>query len=440
MAINLLSSTSRVSTPFIKVTIGDYTFGVYDKVQFKGYDSQLKEAFRIQKIKYPNYVQELSIQKINGQVNKYTLRMSYPITENDDPNFFEKVFSSVSLTRRITFSYGDLSAPNFMYRNESAIITNVRQNFAPASSVITYTVSATSTGDLASAGTYSFGGRSYAKPSDVIKELLYNKSYGLQEIFPGMRNRTKVEQFNWIPSNDKPVRLEAKMNTSILDYISYLVNCMSPIDTNNSLIKNGVYVMIVVDDAENSDGDYVVSHGASKMVVDGSGTYFKIIYVDNQITESGAYSIDIGYPSANVVTDFQIENDETYSIYYDFQQKLNDASYVQRIDDTGNVVDVFAPTIAKGTSQFRATEAEKAWWTKVTSYPIKASVTLKGLLRSAILMTHVRLNVLFYGKKHDSSGLYIITKQTDTVSGSGFKTVLNMVRIDKDVDVLDKGA
>ena len=28
--INLLSTTSYVSTPFIKVTIGNYTFGVYD--------------------------------------------------------------------------------------------------------------------------------------------------------------------------------------------------------------------------------------------------------------------------------------------------------------------------------------------------------------------------------------------------------------------------
>lgn len=434
MAINLLSNTSRIETPFIKVTIGDYTFGVYDKVHLVGYDEKVKTAYKAQKITYPNYVQELKIQKINGQVNQYTLRLKYAITENDDPNFFEKVFSSVSLTRKIIFSYGDLSAPTFVYRNEEALITKVKQNFSPSSSVIEYTVSATSTGNLGTAGTYSFRERKGIKPSDIIKEILYNKSYGLQDIFPGMRNETQVEQSGWIPTNDKPVTIEAKTNISILDYLSYLVNCMTPLTTKFGLIKTGVYILTIIDDTKQSGEDYLVG----RTLINSTGTYFKIIEVDNTITKSEAYTIDIGYPSENVVTDFQVEDDETYSIYYNFQEKLNDSSYVQRIDDSGNVIDVFAPTIAKGTAEFKTTEAEKSWWTKVTSYPIKASITLKGLLRSAILMTHVRLNVYFYGRKHDSSGLYIITKQVDTINSSGFKTTLNMVRIDKDDDLTSK--
>ena len=32
------------------------------------------------------------------QGNQYTLQIDYPIRPNDDPNFFEKVFSSVSGT------------------------------------------------------------------------------------------------------------------------------------------------------------------------------------------------------------------------------------------------------------------------------------------------------------------------------------------------------
>ena len=31
MNINLLSNPTRVSTPFVKVTIGDYTFGVFNQ-------------------------------------------------------------------------------------------------------------------------------------------------------------------------------------------------------------------------------------------------------------------------------------------------------------------------------------------------------------------------------------------------------------------------
>ena len=432
MPINLISSTTRVEAPFIKVTIGGtYTFGVYDKVHLVGYDEQ--GMYRSQRITYPNYVQDLTITKINGQVNKYTLRIKYPITDKDDPNFFEKVFSSVSNSRKIEFSYGDLSAPNFVYRNEEAIITKVKQSFSPSTSVIEYTVSATSSGSLGQAGTYPLFPAIEKKPSEVIEELLYNKAYGLQDIFPGMRNKTLVKSMGWIPSNDAKVKINAKTNMSIWDYLSYLVNCMKPIDSSTGLIRNGTYVMTIVDDTEGSGEDFTQKHVDGKNVlVNGTGSYFKIVEVNNSIEKSDAYEIDIGYPSANIVTNFSIEDDETYSIYYDFQQKLNDSSYSQRIDDAGNVVDVFAPTISSGTAEFKTTEAEKAWWTKVTSYPIKASITIKGLLRPAVLMTHVRLNVLFYGRKHDASGLYIITKQEDSVSTSGYKTTLNMVRIGKD--------
>lgn len=55
-------------------------------------------------------------------------------------------------------------------------------------------------------------------------------------------------------------------------------------------------------------------------------------------------------------------------------------------------------------------ETDKTWWTQVTQYPIKATLQLKGLLRSAMLMTYVKVNVYFYGQKHISSGTYIVTK------------------------------
>jgi phage protein D len=57
---------------------------------------------------------------------------------------------------------------------------------------------------------------------------------------------------------------------------------------------------------------------------------------------------------------------------------------------------------------------------------------MKGLLRESILMTYVRLNVILYGRKHISSGTYIITKQTDTLNASGYRTQLNLVRIKGD--------
>ena len=109
--LSLLGTTARVETPFVKITMGDYVFGYYNKSSTSSMDA--RGVYTLNKITYPNYIQSLTVAKVNGTVNRYTLKMAYAITEKDDPNFFEKVFSSVSKTRKIVFSYGDLSTPNF---------------------------------------------------------------------------------------------------------------------------------------------------------------------------------------------------------------------------------------------------------------------------------------------------------------------------------------
>lgn len=414
--VNLLNTTSRVETPFIKVTIGTYTFGKYDNRTVRGIDSQ--GVYKYNKIQYPNYIQSLSITKINGKVNTYSLELKYPITERDDPNFMEKVFSSVSQTRKIIFSYGDLSLPSFVYRDEEAIITDVQSQFGIADSTITYKVSAVSGALKLTAGTFNFRERT-AKPSDVIKEILFDKTYGLQEIFYGMRDRTLVESTGLIPGDDKVVRLYMKTNISILDYLSYLVTCMAPLySESSSIIKKGVYVLSIVDDISGSyEGPYF------KITPIGEGQYSSILET---------YEVDIGFPSQNVVLSFQVIDNQNYSIFHDFAEQITQEHYVERINDEGELERVYAPLISSSNNLFLTTEAEKTWWTKVTSYPIQATLILKGLLRPALLMTHIKLNVYFFGKKHIASGLYVITKQVDQVDVSGFRTSLTLMRIDAD--------
>lgn len=422
-SINLLSNTSRVETPFIKITIGKYTFGVVEsRFAYKGMDAQ--GVFTINKIQYPNYVQSLNIEKVNGVVNKYTLELTYPVTEVDDPNFFYKVFSSVSETRKIIFSYGDLSAPTFIYKDEEAIILKVKQRMEASSSRIRYTVSAVSTGKLLSVGSFSFTSTDWVgkhKASQLIKRLLYSPEYGLQQVFYGMTNKALVEQEGLIPETDVEVKVESKINISPIDYLLYLVSIMRSSKSNNSMtVKTGVYTLICDDDV---GGKF-------------KGPYFKIVQVSEASEMPLAYSLDIGYPSQNVVTSFDVEDDEGYTIFYNFFGQLNNDQYVERINDRGEVEEVYAPILGSDTSQRIITEAERTWWTKVTEFPVKAKITIKGLLRPAILMSHVRLNVYFYGRKHLSSGLYVVTKQVDNISEQGFRTTLNLLRVGK-ADALD---
>lgn len=412
MNINLLANPTRIETPFIKVTIGDYTFGVFSETS--GIQKTADGAYRYKLFQYPNYIKSLQIVKVNGQFNQYTLQIDYAITENNDPNFFEKVFSSVSKSRKITFSYGDLSAPKFLYKNEEAMITKISNQFDNKSAKITYTVSAVSVGKLSTASSYNFVSPEFTgvhQPSVIIKKLLkLNSKYGLQDIFSGMRNIAKVESYNLIPSDDLRVELEPKENINIIDYIKYLVSNM-----RNSQTKS-LYQMIVVDD---TSGNF-------------DGCYFKIVDAANSASALDMYDIDIGYPSDNVVTAFQIDNNENFSILYNYNTELNTNEYITRIDDTGKEKTIYSPNITSNNDEQITHSNDLNWWKNVTAFPISATLTLKGVLRPTILMSKINLSVLFFGKAHISSGIYLITKQVDTISGAGCSTTLNLVRVDGD--------
>ena len=44
-------------------------------------------------------------------------------------------------------------------------------------------------------------------------------------------------------------------------------------------------------------------------------------------------------------------------------------------------------------------------------------------------MTYIRVNTLFFGEKDIASGLYVVTDQTDSISGSGYTTTLTLLRV-----------
>lgn len=413
MQISLLENPIRVATPFIKVIIGDYTFGVFEHSN-SGVKRDSTGVYQIHSFKYPNYIQGLEITRINGQVNQYRLTIRYPITPESDPNFFEKVFSSVSKSRKITFSSGDLSAPRFMYRNEEAIILQVTNQFDINSAVIQYNVTAVSSCKLAMAGAYNFVSSEYTgyhQPSEVIKRILRdNTQFGLLDVFSGMRNMDLVESLGLIQSDDQIVNLEPKTNINVLEYLKYLVDNMQTQDGSS------VYTMVVIDDTSDVLG----------------GPYFKVTNAVRSGDSLDTYVLDIGYPSSNVVTQFNIDNNESYTLLYDYSKSINTNEYITRIDDAGEEISVYSPNITSNNDQQITHSNDLTWWRNVTQYPISASITLKGLLRPAILMSKVRLNVLFYGKAHISSGEYIINKQVDHIDGNGCWTTLNLVRVGSD--------
>ena len=416
MAQDLLAINSRVSVPIIIVTLGDnYTFGLYEKtkksLQVNGkYYSALK-------VTYPNYMKSLEVTKVNGTVNTYNLQMVYPITQNDDPNMIDKILSTVSNSRKIKFTYGDGTTPSFMYREEEALITNVTSSIDISSSKITYNITAVSSALASASGSYNFPKYTNRKPSDIIKQILYNKAYGLQDIFYGMHSRSQVEQLGLIAGDDKAVTIEAKTNITVLNYLSYLVSCMSSSnDATYATAKYARYVLTIHDDTSN--------------ILD--GPYFRVDKVLTNVASGDSieyYTIDIGYPNKDYIVNFSVSDNQAYTILYNYANNVERNDYVYRIDDSGQLIEIYSPSFSTNQTLFQTTQADRTWWSQVTQFPINAEITIRGLLRAATLMSYLRVNVYFYGKRHNTSGLYIITKQVDNISESGYTTTLSLTRI-----------
>lgn len=416
---NLLSYPSLVEAPYIIVKIGDYSFGQY---------TEKRSAGKLYKT-YPNYITSLNVVKINGQVNVYTIRMLYQVQYMDDPNFLDKIFSSVGYGK-IKISYGDFASPSFVYKEEEAIITKVTTNVDFSNSKIEYTISCTSSALSVQGTNYQFQRYAKEKPSNVIKQILLRaKYYHLDNIFPGITGENLNKNFNkFIATDDLAVEIPAQQYMDPISYINYLVTCMVPQeDTVSAATRSATYFMTIHDD---SYADYS----------DVGGTYFKVTKVLSTyktLPTFNTYNVDVGYPGGdhpgeNLVMNFQLKDDNSWALLYDYSQsdiQGAQSNYSYSINNQGQAIQTYSPNITLNAIHGKTTPTMKSWWTRMTEFPISATLTIKGLVRAAMLMTYLRVNTYFYGKKHVSSGLYVITRQEDQIDGSGYRTTLSLTRI-----------
>ena len=415
--MNLLSIPTMVESPFVIVKIGEYTFGNYTKISSQDkYGSTLN-------VTYPNYMKSIEAVKVNGQVNTYTITMEYRIKAGDDPNMLDKVFSSIadigSDSRKITLSYGDWMSPSFIYKEETALITSVTSSVDYSGSCITYTIKCISDAMPITSVIYDFPKRK-AKPSDIIKEILYNKEYKLTDVFYGMVKQSDVMIKNLIASDDKVVEIPSRRDTNILSYLNFLINNMVSIDDDiNANIRNYKYSLVIVDDVK---GEM-------------NGPYFKVVKVGIKtkvVNSLDTYEIDIGYPGDNFVTQFSLKNDQSWAMLYQYSQEAEKENYIYRVGDDGKLYTESSPSIMRQLNFGRTTNVDKTWWTNMTQFPVSATMIIKGLVRPSILMSKVKVNVYFYGRKHVSSGTYVINKQVDRIDANGYKTTLNLLRLGED--------
>lgn len=387
-------SDALVQAPFVELNIGGYIVGSYKSATDD----------------YPNYISRLDIKKINGEINQYIIGMVYQIRPGEDPNLLDELLSKVRYDK-IHIRYGDCES-GALFKDTEAIITNVVNNRDYASSRITYTIYATSACNYVTSAKFNFKATT-DKPSNVIRDLIYNNpetSQLILDAFPGMRNITEVESKNYIPTNDSVLNIAAKSNQNIISYINYLVGCMSN-NTNsiNNVIRNSSYFITYNDDI--------------------NGAYFSITELSKSngasVPTNNLFEVTVGYPDGNDIYDFTVNNNEAWSILYDVGHVSDE--YIYGLNNAGDTTLQYSPNIV-GSSNI-LNEIQKNWWTQMTTFPISAQLSMRGLLKPVSLMDYIQVDVRFYGQKHITSGLYAVIGQQDILSGSGFLTNLSLLRV-----------
>lgn len=388
-------SENTVEAPFIELDIGGYKIG--------SYGGNLDQ--------YPNYVTELQVSKQNGIINQYTITLIHQVRYGDDPNLLDELLSRVNYDK-ISIKYGDCNSGTY-FQDTEAIITNVSMNRSYTNMNISYTIEATSAGELVKTYTTNFPAVT-DKPSNVLRNLIYGTdsvSQALQSAFPGMKNKVFVESNNLIPNNDAVVNLDAQHNVNAIDYMNYLVANMSNQVVDDVIRQSTYYLTFIDNDPNNIDG-----------------AYFKVKEVSADINPYAitdkVYNITIGY-NDDIVYNFSVDTTDSWELLYKNSEKSTE--YFYSITNNGNVEKTFSPTLVSATNAM--SEIGKNWWTQMVKFPITASLTIKGLLKPIMLMDYINIDVLFYGVPHITSGVYAIVGQTDRLSGIGYTTTLSLIRV-----------
>lgn len=382
---NLPVISTEVEAPYVEIAIKGIVFG--------GYKAG----------KYPNYVKSLDIVKTNGSINEYTINLIHQIRPGDNPNYIDNALSSIKYNE-IQIIYGNANT-GAIFNDSKAMITNITTKFDFTNCNINYIISATSLSALSASEKYTYP-EVTDKPSNIIRNQLYGEDNSpLLQAFPGMKNQAEMEKEGFLPTTDKEVTIEKVENITPVAYLNKLVDAMeNKVKTAEDKIRTSLYLLATKDTAE--------------------GATFEVKEVKTSQVVSNVpfvYEATVGYPDDNFIFDFKVETDFSWASTY--KSNLGLEQYNYDIDFNGD--------IKKNTkiSSYGQEMSGNNLWEDLTKFPIMAKLNIRGLLQASLLLQYIKINVVMFGRKRISSGIYIVTEQRDQLGGGGFTTELSLLRV-----------
>ena len=389
---DLLSYPNLVEAPYIEVELNNVTIGGYNN------EEDL----------YPNHIVNLEIDKINGRINQYTINITNQVRQGEDPNFIDSLLSRTGIRNKVKIKYGD-SAYGAFYKEDEAYIIDATFKEDVTNARIDYSIKAVSSIAEVQETKFNFPAIQ-SKPSSEIIKLLYDDkktSRLVKDVLKGMENKQQTLAKGYIPTDDAELFIPGCDEASVEDRLKQLVSYMyDPISPESS------YFLSFEDSGDDN-------------------AYFKITKVSKTETSNEAikncYYVDIGYPGNSFVTNFSISSDVYWPMFKKYANTIPNYNY--DIDYNGNLITTAVnPLTIDDNFNTHSIKLER-WWDFVSSYPISATLTIKGLMKPILLIENVYIHAQFYGKKDIAEGIYTIIGQHDSISGNGYTTTLTLLKV-----------
>lgn len=330
-------------------------------------------------------------------------------------------YSKISSQRSILISYGN-SDPNSgnIYRTDEALVISYTPDIRIDNGTIDYTIKAVSKSAMSQYDTYPFGNtlKSGTKLSKEIARTFYDKTYGLEAIFPGglYINGIKVTSATY-EADDSPIEgnYTAGVDMTPLDYIKSLVSMMVYEKIGESTVENSRY-MVYTDDSYD-----IKTHR--------SNASLRITRYNTEIASYYRYLVEIGTRDSSVISfSANVEGQYSLAIAYNKSVKYNNSvKYI--INDNAEIKAVNSESPVLNGSDVDTTGAESYWWSMMSSYPIITTITIRGLAGRLNIMDKIRLEIFQYGEMYWLSGRYAVIGITDSVNDQGYQSTLNLLRI-----------
>lgn len=135
----------------------------------------------------------------------------------------------------------------------------------------------------------------------------------------------------------------------------------------------------------------------------------------------------------NLVIDFKTEFKGAILLNRKYSDKNNEEIEKYTLDDMGDPVvvesNVKNESFIVGNTANKDASKESTTWAKAVQHSYKATLVLQGMPCEIPIGTMIEVIPLIYGRPHHTQGKYMITKVTDTLDNSGFRTTLELVKM-----------